>query len=90
MDKDQLNESLVRLRDELRSLSELDEASRKALQRLDGDIHRILNSSGDVPSTRHASLRESLEDSVQYLEASHPTITALMNRLIKALSDMGI
>jgi hypothetical protein len=90
MDKDQLNESLVKLRDELRSLSEVDNASRETLQRLDGDIHRILHSSGDVPPAHHASLRESLEDSVQYLEASHPTITALMNRLIKALSDMGI
>ena len=90
MNKDQLNESLVKLRDELRSLPELDDASRETLRRLDGDIHRILDSSGDVPPAHHASLRESLEDSVQYLEASHPTITALMNRLIKAMSDMGI
>lgn len=90
MNKDQLNESLVKLREEMRSLSELDEASREALRRLDGDIHRILQSSCDVPPSHHASLRESLKDSVQYLEASHPTITALMNRLIKALSDMGI
>lgn len=90
MDKDQLNESLVKLRDELSSLPELDNASREALRRLDGDIHRILQSPGDVPPSHHASLLESLEDSVQYLEASHPTITALMNRLIKAMSDMGI
>ncbi len=90
MDKDKLNESLVKLRDELRSLPELDDASREALRRLDRDIHRILQSPGDVPPSHHASLLESLEDSVQYLEVSHPTITALMNRLIKAISDMGI
>lgn len=90
MDKDALNESLVKLRDELRSLSELDDASRETLERLDGDIHRILHGPGDVPPAHHSNLRESLEDSVQYLEASHPTITALMNQLIKALSDMGI
>jgi hypothetical protein len=90
MDKDKLNESLVKLRDELRSLSELDDASREMLQRLDGEIRHVLHGSGDVPPSHRSNLRESLQDSVQYLEASHPTITALMNGLITALRDMGI
>lgn len=90
MDKDSLNESLVKLRDELRYAPVGDEAVRDALHRLDADIHRILHGEGDVPPAHHASLRESLQDSVQHFEASHPAITALMNGLIKALSDMGI
>jgi hypothetical protein len=90
MDKDQLNETLAGLQDKLRSVTEVDDPSRETLKKLDGDIHRILQNSGEVPPAHHASLRKSLEDSVEYLEASHPAITALMNRLIKALSDMGI
>ncbi len=90
MDNDSLNESLIKLRDELRYAPVVDDAARDALQRLDGDIHRILQSEGSCPPAHHASLRESLQDSVQHFEATHPTITALMNGLIKALSDMGI
>ena len=90
MDKDQLNENLAKLQEELESVTEIDDPSRETLKKLDGDIHRILQNSEEVPAAHHASLRESLEDSVEYLEASHPTITALMNRLIKVMSDMGI
>ena len=43
-----------------------------------------------MPAEHHRSLRASLEDSFEYLEASHPTVTSLVGRLIKALSDMGI
>jgi hypothetical protein len=90
MDKDHLNESLIELRDELRSVTAVDDSSREALRRLDDDIHRILHNEGDVPAEHHVSLRESLQDSIGSFEASHPTITILMERLIKALSDMGI
>jgi hypothetical protein len=89
MDKDSLNESLVKLRDELR-YAPVDDSAKDALQRLDGDIHRILQSEGSCPPAHQASLRESLQDSVKHFEATHPAITALMNGLIKALSDMGI
>ncbi|MDD8025455.1 MAG: DUF4404 family protein [Acidobacteriota bacterium] len=90
MDKDHLNESLIELRDELRSVTAVDDSSRETLRRLDDDIHRILNNEGGVPAEHHASLRESLQDSIQVFEASHPTVTILVERLIKALSDMGI
>jgi hypothetical protein len=90
MDNDSLNETLVKLRDELSYAPVVDDSARETLQRLDGDIHRILQSEGDIPPAHHASLKESLQDSVQHFEASHPAITALMNGLIKALGDMGI
>ena len=90
MDKVQWNETLAKLQIELNSVTEVDDASRETLKRLDDDIHRILQTSGEASSAHHAGLRESLENSIEYLEASHPAITGLMNRLIKALSDMGI
>jgi len=90
MDKVQWNETLAKLQIELNSVTEVDDASRETLKRLDDNIHRILRISGEASFAHHASLRENLEDSIEYLEASHPAITGLMNRLIKALSDMGI
>ena len=90
MDQDPLNETLAKLQAELKSVTEVDDLSRETLNKLDGDIHRILQSSGEIPPAHHASLRESLTASVEYLETSYPTVAALMNRLVKALSDMGI
>jgi hypothetical protein len=90
MEQENLNESLAKLQGELKYVMQIDDASRDNLKKLDEDIHRILENSGEVPAEHHRSLRESLEDSAQYLEASHPTVTALVGRLIKALSDMGI
>lgn len=90
MKQNELNESLTKLQDELKYVMQIDEASRENLKKLDEDIHRILENSGEVPAAHHLSLRENLENSVEYIEAVHPTATALVGRLIKALSDMGI
>ena len=90
MNKDELNESLSGIQAELKKIDRVDDASRELLAKLDDDIHRILGATGDVPLEHHRTLRESLEKSVDRFEVSHPTLTLLMNRLIKALSDMGI
>ena len=90
MGQNELNESLVKLQGELKYVMQMDAASRDSLKKLDEDIHRILENSGEVPAEHNRNLRESLEDSFEYLEASHPTVTGLVSRLIKALSDMGI
>lgn len=90
MGQDELKESLAKLQDELKYAMSIDDASRDNLKKLDENIHRILENSGEVPAEHHRNLRESLEDSFEYLEASHPTVTGLVSRLIKALTDMGI
>jgi ElaB/YqjD/DUF883 family membrane-anchored ribosome-binding protein len=90
MKQNELNESLAKLQDELKYVMQIDDASREKLKKLDEDIHRVLENSGEVSVAHHQSLRESLEDSIGYLEAVHPKVTALIGRLIKALSDMGI
>jgi hypothetical protein len=90
MKKDELSESLSGIQAELKKIDRVDDASRELLAKLDDDIHRILGATGEVPLEHHRTLRESLERSVDHFEVSHPTLTLLMNRLIKALSDMGI
>lgn len=90
MDSGELNQALLGLQKELERLDPLDARSRASLKKLDEDIHLALQVSGDTPAACHAGLRRSLEDSVQYFEASHPTAVGLVNRLLKALSDMGV
>jgi hypothetical protein len=90
MDNIELNESLAKLREELKTVTQVDDPAREAMKRLDDDIHRILQNPDDVPPAHHASLRESLAESVDIFETTHPTLTSFMSRLLKALSDMGI
>ena len=90
MKKVELNESLSRVQAELKKIDRVDDSSRELLEKLDGDIHRVLGATGEVPREHQEALVETLRKSVDRFEASHPTLTLLMNRLTKALSDMGI
>ena len=90
MKKSELNESLSGLQAELKKVDQVDDASRDLLKRLDDDIHRILGAKGEVAREHGLTLLETLKQSVDRFDASHPTLALMMDRLIKALSDMGI
>jgi hypothetical protein len=85
-----LYDSLSHLHAELQKIKHVDKTSSQLLNKLGNDIQRILDNSGDIPESHHKSLLASLEESVQHFEVSHPRLTSLMNRIINALSDMGI
>jgi hypothetical protein len=90
MDNAPLKETLAKLQDELKSVGEVDEPSREAINKLGGNIHYFMQYDKEGPPAVHFNLKESLEDSLEYFETTHPVITDLINRLINALSDMGI
>jgi len=90
MKNDELNECLSGIQAELKKVDRVDDASRELLEKIDQDIHRIFGETGEVPPEQHRTLMENLKKSVDRFEESHPTLTLWMNRLIKALSDMGI
>jgi hypothetical protein len=91
MDNTPLNENLVKLQDELKAVKPADVPSQEAINKLGGNIHTFLHfSEKEGPPALHFSLKESLEDSLEYFETSHPVITDLITRLIQALGDMGI
>ena len=85
-----LRDSLSDLHSELKKIKQIDKNSSEILKKLSHDIERILENSGEIPTSHHQSLLKSLEVSVERFEVSHPNLTFLMNRVIKALSDMGI
>ena len=91
MDNAPLKENLIKLQDELKSVKPVDPPSQEAINKLGGNIHLYLNNyDKDGPPSVHFSLKESLEESLEHFEASHPAISDLITRLIQALSDMGI
>lgn len=49
MEQKELNESLAKLQGELKYVMQIDDAARDNLKKLDENIHRILENSGDVP-----------------------------------------
>jgi hypothetical protein len=84
-----LEESLHRMRAEIRSLDLGDEAAR---QRLEGLVREIEQTLGD-PAERNAragSLGDQLKASVLSFEASHPRLASVMNEVVEKLSTMGI
>jgi triphosphoribosyl-dephospho-CoA synthetase len=90
MNNQELRDSLLKLHAELKDIKLADKASGEILKKLGQDIQRILENSGEIPRSHHASLLKSLEESVEHFEVSHPKLAALMNTLIKNLSAMGI
>jgi hypothetical protein len=80
--------ALKELHGQLRSTESLTEGDREVVRLLQQDIEKLLAS----PETgeQHQVVLEGLQDATQRFEVSHPELTAVMSRVIDALSTMGI
>ena len=94
MDKQQLNDTLARLHQELSARPELDADSRERLSQLLADIQSVLTEKPEDSQTRtsqkHESLRERVHDAIVDFEAAHPQFSQLMGRIADGLSQLGI
>ncbi|XSG85940.1 MAG: DUF4404 family protein [Methylohalobius sp. ZOD2] len=83
--KKKLEEGLSRLRSELENA---DGATRERLEPLVKRMERQLAASeGEAPP--HGLLQE-LEDEIMHFEVEYPRLTAIINDIMVALSNMGI
>lgn len=80
---------LKQLHRQLRDLDSLSEADQRLVDHLRNDIDLLLSHSKNAATGSH-SVRERLEQGVGRFEVSHPELTAVMARVIDALSSMGI
>jgi hypothetical protein len=87
MSDKELRQSLTDLRSELGRLETEEAAVRKRLDALVAGIETRLDAPGDV--AHHHSLVEDLSRSVLQLEVSHPRATAILNRIMASLSNIG-
>ncbi len=94
MEKQQLNDTLAQLHDELAHGPELDEESRERLSQLVADIQHALQSdtAGESDSSDESaeSLTDRLQDAVADFESAHPQFSELMGRIADGLSQLGI
>jgi endonuclease III len=88
MDKETIR-VLRQLQRQLQDMESLGEADEKLVEQLRNNIELLLSHSKKVAASSH-SVREQLEEGVERFEVSHPELTAVMARLIDALSNMGI
>ena len=88
MSKDDLRATLERLRTEAESLSFRNPRDRERLNALIKGIERQLKNTDD--SGGREELLDALPGAIKQLEVEHPTLTALLSRVINALSSMGI
>ncbi len=87
MDKQELENILRQLKEELAKSQFAKPSSRQELQRLIGQIEQSLID--DEAAVRKA-LNEPLTDAVTRFEGSHPQLTSILNNIISTLSNMGI
>jgi hypothetical protein len=89
MSIEKLRTTVLELEQELRGIKSLDKESRQVLEQAVQDIRAALEQ-----RTRSAADRQSLVDrlreSVARFESTHPSLTAVLGRLIDGLVQMGI
>jgi polyhydroxyalkanoate synthesis regulator phasin len=88
MDNQELRRLLEQLHGEIEHTESIDEKGQEQLRDLATDIGKLLARSDDAKA--QTSLLERLEDSISYLEVTHPTLTQTMSRVLETLSNAGI
>jgi hypothetical protein len=88
MDNQELRKLLEQLHSEIEHAESIEDSDREQLRHLAADIGDLLARSRGAKV--QASVLERLEDSIGYLEASHPTITQTLSRMLETLSNAGI
>ncbi|MGH8456578.1 MAG: DUF4404 family protein [Stenotrophobium sp.] len=88
MKKEALRETLEQLRADVRNLKFRDAKSAERVNQLISAIERQLENSDD-PAGK-ASLRENISIAIKQFEVEHPALTVTLDRIVSALSSMGI
>jgi hypothetical protein len=83
-----LKDSLKKLRWEIEKIEGVDNQSREKLDRLVRSIQLKLDHPEDA--RHHQDLIDHINDGVDYFEVSHPELTAIMNRIMVTLGNLGI
>ncbi len=88
MSNESLRESLEELRREVDGSDLRAEGARERLLGLIGGLEKQLQDPEDAD--HHASLLESLKESIEHLELEHPRATSILNRIMVTLGNAGI
>jgi len=84
--RSKVNEDLIKLREQIAELDTTDRETKTKLESLVADIENQLENAEDDSD----DLRGQLEQTISRFEATHPTITGVLNRIMVALGNMGV
>lgn len=90
MDDQELRKLLEQTHREIEAVQSVDEKGLELLRDLETDIRALLERSGTVQADIHPSMLQRMEDSLQYFEVTHPTLTTMLSKLSEILSNAGI
>jgi hypothetical protein len=86
----ELNELLEQLHSEIENTETVDEKGQELLRDIGADIHDLLERSEGSHMQVRASTIQNLEDSIEYLEITHPTVTTILSRVLEILGGAGV
>jgi hypothetical protein len=90
MNKEQLDERLQQLHDELQTVESADAHNQELLKKLRADIRALLDAQEGDRTQHYGSFGEQLREGITRFEASHPNLTLTMGQLAEMLAKMGI
>jgi hypothetical protein len=85
----ELRRLLDELEEELHGIESLDDKSRMMLKETAKEIQAALQKE-DVTSMEHQTMSAGLNDVISEFKSSHPTLYAVVNRMVDVLGQMGI
>jgi hypothetical protein len=90
MDDKELDELLEQLHREIEKTNTVDEKGQELLRDLGIDIRALLErSEGSRIQVQPLTIHH-LQDAIDYLEITHPTLTTILSRMLETLSGAGI
>jgi CII-binding regulator of phage lambda lysogenization HflD len=87
MSREDLEQSLDGLREEIAKLDDTD-AAKERLGALLTSLERQLDDT--IDSDEDDSVAEQVQSQIEHFEVEHPHVTAILNRIMVTLSNMGI
>ncbi len=85
-----LRELLEQLHAEIERTDTIDEKGQELLRHLGSDIRELLDRSEGKQIKLRPKTVQSLEDTIDYLEISHPALTTLLAKVLETLSSAGV
>ena len=85
-----LRELLEQLHSEIERTESVDEKGQELLRHLGTDIRELLDRSEDKQIQLRPKTVKNLEDTIDYLEITHPALTTLVAKILETLSGAGV
>ncbi len=85
-----LRKLLEQLHQEIERTQDVDEKGKELLREVGADIRELLAHSEITPVQLHPSKLGHLDDTIRYLEVTHPALTSMLAELMQTLANAGI